>query len=493
MTSMTKAAIALLALSTCAAAAPVKKCEDLSSASFGKDVKIESVKLVAAGNLPEHCDIRGVIWPEARFAVKLPTAWNNRFQMVGNGGWAGTITMNAVDGAVRLGYAATSTDTGHDAQKEPGAIFANPGPNNPNAARKVVDFGYLAVHETAVLAKKMIRTYYGTDPQYSYWVGCSTGGRQGLMEAQRYPEDFDGYVVGAPVLNLTGLQMKSLYNYTFAGVGPGQLKPEKTALLAKVITEKCDMLDGVKDGLMENPMRCRFDPTKDLEKCTGGAEGPNCFTAEQIESVRKIYDGVRDSKGNLIYPGMPAGAEGGIGNGFNLSDSFMKFMAFDPPGGETWDFRTFNVDRDWPRMTEVGLRIDATIPDLTAVRMRGGKILHYHGWSDPGVSPKMSIGYYDAAVKTMGQKETDDFYRMFLVPGMGHCQGGPGCGNVDWLTPVVNWVERGVAPTALIGAHVEKGQTTRTRPICAYPNEAHYKGSGSIDAAENFTCAAPGI
>jgi hypothetical protein len=194
-TLKTLSVFALLSVSALAPlnafAAPVKKCDELAALPFGADIKIESAKLVTAtANLREHCDIRGVIWPEARFTLKLPTDWNSRFQMIGNGGWAGTI--GNVDGAVRDGYAATSTDTGHDAIKEPGATFAYPGPNNPNAARKVADHGYLAVHETALLAKKVIRAYYGADPRYSYWVGCSTGGREGLMEAQRYPEDFDG-------------------------------------------------------------------------------------------------------------------------------------------------------------------------------------------------------------------------------------------------------------------------------------------------------------
>lgn len=493
MIAIRKLILSCALASACVAAAPQKKCEDLKATAFAKefgpDVKIESAQLVeAAANLPEHCDVRGVIWPEAKFAVKLPVNWNNRFQMVGNGGWAGTISLAAIDTALRLGYAATSTDTGHDAQKEPGATFAYPGPNNPNAARKLIDHGYLAVHETALLAKKMIRAYYGTDPQYSYWVGCSTGGRQGLMEAQRYPEDFDGYVVGAPVLNLTGLQTKSVYNYRFAGSGPGQIKPEQSQMLSKAFLEKCDALDGVKDGLVENPLKCGFDPAKDLQKCASTSSNVACFTDPQIESLKKVYDGVRDSMGRQLFPGMPPGGDGAATNGFNLGETFLKFMAFHPPAGPDWDYRTLNIDTDPARMAATSMAVDATIPDLTAVKMRGGKILHYHGWSDPGVSPKMSIEYHEAAMKTMGAKETDEFYRLFLVPGMGHCQGGPGCGNVDWLTPVVQWVEKGIAPAVLIGAHVEGGQTTRTRPLCMYPKEARYKGSGSIDAAENFTC-----
>ena len=490
---MKNAALAMLLVSGCLLAAPAKNCQDLATTPFGADVKIDSAKLVSAtAKLPEHCEVRGVIWPENHFAVKLPSNWNNRFEMVGNGGWAGVISVAAMDTAVRAGYATTSTDTGHDAMKEPGATFAYPGPSNPNAARKVIDHGYLAVHETALLAKKMIRAYYSGDPTYSYWVGCSTGGRQGLMEAQRYPEDFDGYVVGAPVLYLSGLQSKAIWTYQLAGEGPGKLSTRQLDLVTKAFYKKCDAGDGVEDGLVENPPACDFDPARDLEKCQG-AEGPACFTGAQISALKNIYEGPRDVQGRQLFPGMPPGGDGAPENGFRLADTFMKFMAFDPAPGPNWDYHSFHIETDMARLRSVGMRIDATIPDLTAVKMRGGKIVHYHGWADPGVTPKMSINYYEAAEKTMGPAETRDFYRLFLVPGMFHCGGGPGCGNVDWLSAAVNWVEKGVAPSMLVGAHNEGGKTTRTRPICAYPNVAHYKGSGSIDEAGNFTCRVTGI
>lgn len=487
-------------------AAPVISCNDLSKVTFGKEVAITSVRLVpAASNLPEHCEVNGVIWPEAGFVIKLPTNWNERFQMVGNGGWAGVISTAAVDAAVRLGYASTSTDTGHNAQKEPGATFAMPSATNPHAARKVIDHGYLAVHETALLAKQAIAAYYGKGPLYSYWVGCSTGGRQGLMEAQRYPEDFDGYVIGAPVLNLTGLQTKAVWNWIAIGPGPGEIRNEKLRALADAVYNKCDALDGLKDGLIENPLACPFDVERDLPRCAAGKDEAACFSPAQIAGLKIVYDGVRDSKGELLFPGMPPGGEaftpsgrggapqsgwqGALSGSFNLGDTFMKYMAFDPAPGANWDYRTFNPERDLPRMSAVALRINATIPDLTAVRARGGKIVHYHGWADPGVTARMSVDYYEAAKKTMGEKETMDFYRFFPVPGMFHCGGGPGCGNADWLSAVVNWVEKGVAPDMIVGAHVEGGQTTRTRPICAYPMVAKYKGSGSIDEAANFVCA----
>jgi feruloyl esterase len=494
----------LSAISAAAAwGAPAIDCVSLASKSFGSDVKIESAKTVAADEkLPEHCEVNGVIWPEAKFVVKLPTAWNERFQMVGNGGWAGTISTAAVDAAVKLGYAATSTDTGHDSKKEPGAIFALKSETNPHALRKVIDHGFLSVHETALLAKKIIRAYYGADPKYSYWVGCSTGGRQGLMEAQRYPEDFDGYVIGAPVLYLTGLQMKAVWNWVNVGPGKGEIKAEKLPALQAAVYGKCDALDGVKDGLIENPLKCKFDPAKDLKKC-GATETPRCFTWDQIRALKVVYDGVRNSKGELLFPGMPPGAEafapnrdgkvvsgwdGGLLASFNLGDTFMKYMAFDSPPGAEWSYRTFNVDRDSQRMDNVGLIINATVTDLSAVRMRGAKIVHYHGWADEGVTSRMSVNYYEAVNRTMG--DTKDFYRFFPVPGMFHCRGGPGCGDVDWLSAVVNWVEKGVAPEVLLGKHVEGEKTTRTRPICMYPTEARYKGSGSIDEAANFTCVA---
>jgi len=467
-----------------------RNCDQLASAPLGADVKIESAKLVAAsGNLPEHCDVRGTIWPEARFALKMPTAWNNRFEMAGNGGWAGTISLPAVDSAMRQGYAAVSTDTGHDARKEPDASFAYASPANPHAARKLVDYGYLAVHETARLSKEIIREFYGTPARYSYWVGCSTGGRQGLMEAQRYPEDFDGYVIGAPVLYLTGLQMKSVWNYQVAGTGAGAIKAEKLPLLSQIVYKKCDSLDGLEDGLIENPLLCELDPETDLPPCTEDADGAGCFTKAQRSALKMIYDGPKDSHGRQFFPGMPPGGDGSVSGGFRLGESFMKFVAFDPPAGPSWDYRTFNLDTDPARTARAALIVDAVIPDLTAVKMRGGKIVHYHGWADPGVSPKMSLEYFEAVSKIVGEAETRDFYRFFPVPGMFHCGGGPGCSDVDWLPAAVAWVEKGIAPEVLIGKHVDKGETTRTRPICAYPAMAKYKGSGSIDAAESFSCA----
>ncbi len=470
------------------AGSPTMTCDAMAAKSFGGEVKIHSATLVAAkGNLPEHCDVRGVIAPEAGFAIKLPTVWNDRFQMVGNGGTAGTISMSAVDGAVRKGFASASTDTGHDAAKEPLATFAYVTPENPNGHRKAIDFGYLSVHETAVLAKQMIQAYYGAAPKYSYWVGCSTGGRQGLQEAQRYPDDFDGLVIGAPGVYLTGNVIRRIW-LGQAQLGDSAVPVEKLPILTKAIYEKCDELDGLKDGLIDDPRNCKFDPAKDLP---AGA-----FTAAQIEGLKKIYGGAKDSKGNQVFPGELVGAEPVWPDNMTppsktvlpRSESQAKMMMLSPPPGPSWDFTMFNFDKDPQRMSDAAAIFNPRNPDLTPLKKRGGKILQYAGWGDQQVNPLPGIEYYSEVSKRIGDAETRDFYRLFMVPGMFHCSGGPGCGSVDWLSVLTDWVENGKAPAQIVGRHVENGATTRTRPLCPYPMVSRYKGSGSIDDAANFAC-----
>lgn len=394
-------------LSAQSAFADGAKCAALASASFGSEVKIESATLVSANaQVPEHCDVRGAIWPEAKFAVKLPTNWNNRFYMVGGGGYAGQLSLGPMNAGLQKGYATATTDTGHDAAKEPLGAFAERRADNPNADRKKLDYAYLAVHNTAVLAKQIIKSYYGSDAKYSYWVGCSTGGRQGLMEAQRYPEDFDGYLIGAPVLKQSHEGMRGIWNAQAVSTGPGAGAYDKLPLLAEAVYKKCDDVDGLQDWLITDPRQCRFDPLKDLPKCEGDVEGKNCFTTAQLEGLRKAYDGVRNSKGVLLYPGQPLGAE----------------------------------------------------------------------------------DYYESVMKKMGARQTKEFYRLYMIPGMFHCAGGVGCDRADWFTPLVEWVEKGVAPGAIRSSRLEKGETVRTRPQCLYPEVARYNGQGDINRAQNFTC-----
>lgn len=480
------------------AAGPAIMCEALVSKDFGSEVTLQSAALVAAkGNLPEHCDVRGTIWPEAGFAIKLPAVWNDRFQMVGNGGTAGTISLGAVDTALRKGFAAASTDTGHDAAKEPLATFAYVTPKNPNGHRKFLDFAYLSVHETAVLAKRVIQAYYGTAPRFAYWVGCSTGGRQGLQEAQRYPEDFDGLVIGAPGLFNTGNAMRRIW-IGQSQVGAGAIPAGKLPLLTKAIYEKCDALDGLKDGLIDDPRLCHFEPAKDLKKCAG-EDAPDCFTRAQLVSLGKIYGGVRDSRGKLLFPGELVGSEPVWPGNFIAPDklvlpraeSQMKFEMLDAAPGANWNYTMFDFDKDPARLAGAAAALNARNPDLSPLKKRGAKIVQYSGWADQQVNPLPALEYYAAVNQRLGEAETRDFYRVFMVPGMFHCNGGPGCNTADWLGLVMDWVEKGTAPAQVTGAHIEGGKTLRTRPLCAYPNVAHYKGTGSTDEAASFDCAAP--
>ena len=272
--------------------------------------------------------------------------------------------------------------------------------------------------------------------------------------------------------------------------GAGAIAVEKLPLLANAVYTKCDVIDGVKDGLLDDPRQCRFDPAADLPKCPADVDGPSCFTKAQAEALKKIYAGVKNSAGDLLFPGQPPGAEviqksvrdgvtrsGWDGSilgtaGLRLAGSYMKYMDLDPPPGDSWDYRSFDFDRDPARTSKFAAKFNATNPDLQPLKRRGGKIIHYHGWADSLATALMSIDYYESVLRKMGAKETAEFYRLFLIPGMFHCRGGVGCDTVDWLTPIVDWVEKGAAPAKLIGARVTDGETKRTRPLCPYPADA---------------------
>jgi feruloyl esterase len=326
-----------------------------------------------------------------------------------------------------------------------------------------------------------------------------------LIEAQRFPDDFDGLIVGAPVLDRTGTEMRALWNAR-AQDGPGAIAVAKLPLLASAVYGKCDAVDGLEDGLIDDPRNCAFDPAADLPKCLMDADGPSCFTSAQIAALKKIYAGVQDSNGRRLFPGQPVGAEvlapgaDGVsrsgwdrsisGQSFNLllAESSLKYMDLDPAPGPAWDYRSFDFDVDPARTRKSAALVNAANPDLGPLKRRGGKIIHYHGWADPGATALMSVDYYESVLQKMGRKATPDFYRLFLIPGMFHCRGGVGCNTVDWITPIVDWVEKGVAPDRLIGARILGRETTRTRPLCPYPAVVRYNGAGGIDAAENFTC-----
>jgi pimeloyl-ACP methyl ester carboxylesterase len=505
--------------------------------TFNKPITITSAQIVVAtATVPEYCEVRGTMWPEIVFVVALPTTGipNAKLYQVGGGAWGGAIPSAATMApGLLLGYTAAGNNAGHDVVKEPGASFVwnNPNGSNPNFKQKVEDFGYRANVETNLLARKLIKAFYGIDPSRAYWVGCSQGGREGMTLSQKFPELWDGFVVGAPAPGVTWLNLRGLWNSQWGQVfydvppsSPVQIPPntavvkkDKLVTLAKAVYEKCDSIDGLVDGFIDDPRKCTFNPMTDLlpYACAGDIDVPKsgCFTLAQRTALKKMYDGIRDSKGTKLFPGVGMSAEylttpgdGGT-SGFTIAlydrnaPSFVSYVN-NPPPGPTFDWLRFNWDTDWQRIDNLGYskywdhalyRNGQFVPTqggLEPLRARGGKVIQYHGLGDV-MSPTSSM-FYDTLVKTMGSEKTQSFYKLYLVPGMGHCRGGIGCydGNTNlWFLLLVDWVEKGVEPGALVGTRVATPfLTARNRPLCFYPQVARYDGAGSIDEAVNFTC-----
>ncbi len=403
--------------------------------------------------------------------------WNGKFQAVGNGGWAGVISFDQMARALQRGYATASTDTGHKGE-DTGFLIGHP--------EKVIDFAYRALHEMTVASKSLIATFYGRAPQLSYYQGCSTGGRQGLMAAQRYPEDFDGIIAGAPVYNMIHLNASVLTHQV------GVLKDErrkvpaqKLARLADAVREACDAGDGVRDGLISAPDACVFDPSTLL--CSG-ADDPSCLTQPQVDAVKQVYAGVRARNGELIYPGSAYGVESGMRiqgtPPLPLQTNVFRYLVHRDPA---WDVLTFDLDRDLPLAIRHAGFIEARDPDLSKFKSRGGKLVIYHGWADPGPSPANSIDYHRKVAETLGGAQ-DGWMRLFLAPGMDHCRGGVGPNEADFIGALERWRESNVAPDAIVASHRTGDRVDRTRPLCPYPQVAKYKGTGSTDDASNFEC-----
>jgi feruloyl esterase len=423
---------------------------------------------------------------DIKIEVWLPSSnWNGKFQAVGNGGWAGTVSYAAMAEALRRGYATTSTDTGHASA---GGSFALDHPE------KFIDFAYRSEHEMTVKAKAIINAFYGRAPTYSYWNGCSTGGRQGLAEVQRYPNDFDGVIAGAQANPRTHLNAWQLSIGQAALKDPAAFIPvSKYPAIHKAVVNACDALDGVKDGVIGNPTRCHFDPQ--VLACKGD-DSPECLTARQVETARTIMSPATTARGEEIFPGYAPGAELGwsglVGGPEPTSTAIdqYKFVVFKDPN---WDWRTFNLDRDVAIADKVDNgTINAINPNIDAFTQHGGKLLMYHGWADQLVGPGTSVNYYNSVVKALGgASKTTDSVRLFMVPGMMHCRGGEGPNTFDMVSALEQWVEHGKAPDQIIASHSTNGVIDRTRPLCPYPQVSAYKGTGSTDEAANFVCKAP--
>lgn len=514
-------------------ASAAQPCESLTSVKVS-DATITAAAAVPAGpwtppaapgaqgppggarpiDLPAFCRVQVTVKPTVKIEVWMPaTGWNGNFEAVGNNGYAGNIVYAAMATALRAGYATANSDTGHVNTQADWAYGTD-----ADAKQRIVDFGYLAVHEMTVKAKQLIEAFYGSGPKLSYFNGCSTGGRQALTEAQRYPDDFNGIYAGAPAINWS-LQMVS---HVYVGLittkdEESYIPAAKLPAIQNAAMDACDTLDGVKDGLIADPRKCKVDPGVLLCK---GADSPSCLNAKQVDAIKKIYAPLDDPKGKRIYPGHVPGAESGWdrfltgagpGKGlqFDLGVSYMKYFVLQDPN---WDYRTWDFAKDLPKVESSWTRdvIDSMNPDLRPFRDHGSKLILYQGWGDDTVSPLNTINYYKSVVTkltgagkgtdaytpenaefTKAAEQTGGFLRMFMVPGMNHCGGGPGPNVFDGFSSLVKWVENKQAPDAIIATHMTNNMPDRTRPLCPFPQTAQYSGQGSMDEAANFVCKMP--
>ena len=441
-----------------------------------------------AASLPAFCRVELKIAPSSdsdiRSEIWLPVAnWNGKFLQVGNGAWGGSIQYAALGDALLRGYAAASTDTGHTGTD---ASFALGHPE------KLVDFGYRSVHETAVQGQATVTALYGLKPRLSYFNGCSGGGRMSFMEAQRFPGDFDGIIAGAPGYNRTDVAFQTLGMAQATHVSPESFIPaSKYRLLHQAALDKCDALDGLKDGLIGDPTKCRFDPG--VLKCKSG-DGPGCLTEAQVVAARRIYAPVIDPKtGAQVSSGLEPGSElqwGSVAGHepHSMYNDLLRFVVMRDPN---WSYRTLDVGRqlELARKADNGV-LSATSLQLSPFVSHGGKLLIYHGWGDQNIPPRESVNYYNGVVRTMGKEKADEAVRLFMVPGMGHCGGGDGPNEFDTLAALEHWREDGKAPSEILASQVRDGYVSRTRPLCPYPQVAKYTGTGSTDDAKNFECAA---
>jgi hypothetical protein len=477
---------------SCSAQTPAshRECAGLTSLTL-PDIKIGEAVAVPTGTGGEiraaHCRVTGVIGTEIRFSLLLPDTWNGKFLMGGGGGFVGMID-NWANTSVNDGYATVGTDTGHQGEMFDAGWALN------NLERQV-NFGYVAVHRTAETAKAIVRHYYGTTEKRSYFSGCSNGGRQGLMEAQRFPDDFDGIVVGSPVHDFVGLAAQFVRDAQAVFPDPRNLSaplftPETLKSVEAQIVEKCDAVDGVKDGLLEDPRRCNVD----VAGLAGLSDG-------QRAALRKIY-AETSGKGGAIYPARPVGGEGEVDSwpawitggsphatsqapslGFALATHFFKFLVFNDP---SWDYSGYDVANARKDARLAATFMNATNPDLDAFKAKGRKLIVWHGWSD-ALTALGSIRYYEEVRKR--DDGVRDYFRLFLMPGVLHCRGGSGPDTVDWPAMLADWVENGKAPDRVIARKsAAGGAVSRTRPLCPYPQHAEYTGAGSTDDAANFVC-----
>ena len=512
-------------------------CESLAPLTLAKG-KVMSAETVAAGaftppanlapwlagdpsaykKLPAFCRVLAVARPSAdseiKFEVWMPASgWNGRFRGQGNGGFAGEIDYGSLAAAVGDGYASAGTDTGHSAS----GIDARWALGHPE---KVIDFGYRAIHEMTQTAKAAAKAFYGREPQRSYFANCSNGGRQALMEAQRFPEDYDGILAGAPANFWTHLLTSALWDAQATTRDEASYIPSsKLPAIARAVNAACDAQDGVADGILNDPRHCRFDPAS-MQCQTGDA--PTCLTPAQATALKKLYEGARDADGRRIFPGFLPGAEEGEGGWstwitgsapgkgllFVFDNGFFANMVYEKPD---WDYKTANLGAALKAAEAKTARtLDANDPNLRPFKDRGGKLILWHGWNDPAISALNTIDYYESVVGAMGPSDVGSFLRLYLAPGIQHCGGGPGPGTFgqggvlsgsdprsSLQLALEEWVEKGAAPAAIVATRYAGGppigdgphEVKMTRPLCPYPQAPRYKGAGETNDASSFVCS----
>jgi feruloyl esterase len=469
--------------------------------------------------LPAFCRVQATLKPSSDSDIKIEVwlpidHWNGKFRGQGNGGFAGEIDYDHLAWSVMRGYATGGTDTGHTGENTD-ARWALHHPE------KITDFGYRAVHEMTERSKAIAAAYYGSPAKHSYFASCSDGGREALMEAQRYPADYDGILAGAPANNWSHLLTNAGYNaQIFAADPAAYIPPAKLPGIASAVLAACDKLDGVSDGILNDPRQCHFDPGTLL--CKSG-DAASCLTAPQVDAMKKLYAGAHDAQGRLIFPGYPPGSETGpngwatwitgVAPGQSLmhafSSGFFTNMVYDNPA---WDLKTFRVDQGLQSAVEKTAKaLDSTDPSLKPFLQRGGRLILYHGWNDPAISALNTVNYYDSVVASTGKSATESAVRLYMVPGMQHCFLGPGpdtFGQFGWSPAdtatdashslyyaLEDWVEQGKAPASVIATKYAGEEASRhaalTRPLCPYPQTAKYNGTGDPNSASSFTCAVP--
>jgi len=439
-------------------------------------------------NVP-FCKVSGTISKEIGFELLLPQSWNGRFLMSGGGGFVGSIQNDLIK-YVDSGYVTVGTNTGHSGTP----ISAEWALNN---MERQVNFGRLAVHRTAVVSKSIIGAFYCAEAKYSYFLGCSRGGGQAMVEAQFYPDDFNGIVCGAPAFSWPAIGAKFIKSLQLIYPNPKDLKPVITAdnlkLLQEHVFRQCDNLDGLSDKIINDPRICKFDYSK-LPMCPGDKEGPDCFTKQQIAAIKSIYEPVMIDN-QVVYPGFPYGLEAESDSWpvwitgskqmaslhYFFGTNMFKFLVYNDP---SWDYSKYDFKNFFKETRYASSYLDATQTDYGDFKKHNGKMIMYHGWNDPALSAYATIQHYEEAMKK--DKDLQSYIRLFLLPGVLHCGGGTGCDNVDWVKLIRNWTENNNAPERVVFSKMEKENKVMTRPAYPYPRVTVYDGKGKSTDEKSF-------